>query len=320
MYPDFSYIFHDLFGTAPDNGLSLIKTFGFFLAMAILASSYFLYLELKRKEENGTLVPIQETKKGKTIWIKPHDKTGDITLVAAFSGIAGAKIFALFESAATFKAFLRDPVHTLFSGSGLAIYGGLIVAFIVVTWYVKRLGIKPIHLIDATAPSLMVGYGVGRLGCHFSGDGDWGIVAMNPKPGWASWIPDYWWSNSYPRNVLNEGTQMADCIGNYCHQLVPGVYPTPLYEFIMAGIIFAILWSLRKRLVRAGQLFFLYCFLNGIERFSIEKIRVNDKIHFAGLTFTQAEMISFLLIFIGIIGFIICSLKKPDEPVQAKAE
>lgn len=313
MYPDLSYIFHELFGTDPDNALSIIKTFGFMLALAILASSYFLMLELKRKEANGTIPAIPDPKKGPGKFMPAHEKVGDITLIAAFSGVVGAKLFAIIESADTFKAFLRDPIHTLFSGSGLAIYGGLILAFFTVTWYVRRIGIKPIHIMDATAPALMVGYGVGRLGCQLSGDGDWGIPALMPKPTWASWIPDNLWGQTYPHNVLNEGVEMVDCAWKYCHQLPQPVYPTPIYETIMAFIIVGILWSLRKKLNKAGQIFFLYCFLNGTERFFIEKIRVNEKLHFAGINFTQAELISFLLIFIGILGFIIVS-KKPSKP------
>ena len=53
MYPDLSYLFHDLFGTAPDNAFSVIKTFGLFLALAFLASAYELYLEFRRREEMG---------------------------------------------------------------------------------------------------------------------------------------------------------------------------------------------------------------------------------------------------------------------------
>jgi len=33
-----------------------------------------------------------------------------------------------------------------------------------------------IHVADAIAPALILGYGIGRLGCQISGDGDWGIV------------------------------------------------------------------------------------------------------------------------------------------------
>lgn len=308
MYPDLSYVFHDLFGTAPDNWTSVVKMFGLWLAFGILVASYFLSLELKRREQEGSLKPVKVIKNGKTTEFWPHEKVGDITLVAAISGIIGAKLFAIFESAETIQAFFRDPINTLFSGSGLAIYGGLIVAFFAVTWYVRRLGIGILDICDATAPALIIGYGVGRMGCQLSGDGDWGIPAKMPKPDWFI-FPDWLWSQKYPRNVLNEGELIPDCVGKYCHELSVGVYPTPLYEVAMALLIFAILWSLRKRLVVPGQIFFLYCIFNGVERFFIEKIRVNDKLHLFGMDVTQAEIISVLFILIGIIGLTLVSTR-----------
>lgn len=303
MYPDFSYIFHDLLGTDVDNGLSFIKTFGFFLALGILTASYILGLELKRRERNGSLKPITVMKDGKEITIMPSDKVGDITIVAAISGIIGAKLFAIFESVDSIKSFVKDPFHTLFSGSGLAIYGGLIVAFIVVIRYIKKLGIKPFDMMDATAPALIIGYGVGRIGCQLSGDGDWGIVAKQPKPNWFV-LPDWLYAQTYPRNVNNEGIAIPDCIGHYCHELAQGVYPTPLYETFFALIIFAMLWSLRKKWVIPGQIFFLYCIFNGLERFFIEKIRVNERFNVGSFSFTQAELIAVLVFLIGVIGLI----------------
>ncbi len=46
----------------------------------------------------------------------------------------------------------------------------------------------------------------------------------------------------------------------------------------------------------------IYLILNGLERFFIELIRVNSKYHAFGLSFTQAEMISFILVLSGVIG------------------
>ncbi|MDA1383103.1 MAG: prolipoprotein diacylglyceryl transferase, partial [Bacteroidetes bacterium] len=71
-----------------------------------------------------------------------------------------------------------------------------------------------------------------------------------------------------------------------------------LYETTMAVILFAILWKLRTRFSTAGLIFATYLMLNGIERFFIEKIRVNTTFDFLGITMTQAELIA-VLIFIG---------------------
>lgn len=56
----------------------------------------------------------------------------------------------------------------------------------------------------------------------------------------------------------------------------------------------------------------IYLIFNGIERFLIETIRVNSKYHAFGLGFTQAELISSILILLGIAG-LIWSLKNADK-------
>ncbi len=385
MYPDLSYLFHDLLGTAPDNWLSVLKTFGVFLILSFLASAFVLNLELKRKEHEGLLQAFTEKErigfpatwqeilsnalfgfvigfkipyiaqhfqefrpdpasiilsgKGTWLWgiiaaiafgyfkvwesnkkalakplirevsVLPHQRLGDITIIAAISGIVGARLFSIIESEQNIKAFIKDPLDQLLSGSGLAIYGGLIVAFVTVYWFVKRKGMKPIYVMDAVAPALIIGYAVGRLGCQFSGDGDWGIVNTAAAPGW--WfLPDWAWSYTYPHNVLNEGVQIEGCLFDYCRQLGEGVYPTPLYESFFSLIIFGILWAMRKRLKVPGMLFFLYVFLNGFERFFIEKIRTNPDIHLLGMSATQAEYVAGLLIVTGIVGMIYLWLKK----------
>ena len=240
----------------------------------------------------------------KTILMQPAQLVGDITIVAAISGLIGAKLFAIFESADTIRYFMQDPIGQLFSGTGLAVYGGLIVAFFSVLYFVRSRGFDSWHMMDAAAPAIITGYAVGRIGCQLSGDGDWGIPNPNPKPGWLSWLPDNLWSQTYPHNVINEGERMADCAWQYCHELTVGVYPTPVYETAMGFAILGILWMLRKRLKTPGLIFFLYMILNGIERFFIEKIRVNDKIQLAGQEWTQAEIISILFILVGIAGYI----------------
>jgi prolipoprotein diacylglyceryltransferase len=240
----------------------------------------------------------------KEIDIHPHQRKTDITIRSAISGILGAKLFAIFESTENVKAFFENPIGQFFSGSGLAIYGGLIVAFFYIFWYVKQKGMKPIHVMDAAAPAMIMGYAVGRIGCQLAGDGDWGIVNAMPEPSW--WfLPDWMWAYDFPHNVLNQGVPIEGCEGHYCRRLAEKVFPTPFYEVIASLIIFLILWMLRKKIKIAGMIFFIYVILNGFERFWIEKIRVNDKIPFLGMNPSQAEIISFLLFFIGIIGCLI---------------
>ena len=60
----------------------------------------------------------------------------------------------------------------------------------------------------------------------------------------------------------------------------------------------------------------IYLVLNGAERFLIEKIRVNNLMHFSGIQLTQAELISFSLAIAGVV-IIIFVLAKKAKPVDA---
>ena len=257
----------------------------------IIVAAISVYTKYKEKEKTKLETPkwIEQT-------LHPYQLVGNMIMIAAISGIIGAKIFASLEN---WNDFLLDPWGQLFSFSGLTFYGGLIFGAISVSYYAKKNGIKLLHLIDIFAPALMLSYGIGRIGCHLSGDGDWGIIATQ-QPNW--WfLPDWIWSYNYPNNVLGRGIPIPGCEGNFCNQLAENVYPTPFYEIIMAGLIFVFLWNIRKRINIAGILFFVYLTLNGIERFFIEKIRVNTKYDILG-GITQAEIISFCLILIGVLG------------------
>ena len=89
------------------------------------------------------------------------------------------------------------------------------------------------------------------------------------------------------------------------------VWPTAFYEVVMAILIFSFLWAMRKRIKVAGILFFVYLSLNGVERFFIEKIRVNTKYNILG-GITQAEIISASLVLIGLLGIFLLYKKNKN--------
>jgi prolipoprotein diacylglyceryl transferase len=227
------------------------------------------------------------------IW--PQDRVGEITILALIFGLLGAKLFDIFEN---WSDFIKRPADYLLSPAGLTFYGGLICAAIAIIIFARKHKISLRHLADGLAAPLMIAYAIGRIGCQVSGDGDWGIVNTNPKP--VSWIPDWMWAYHFPHNVNEIGIPIPGCIGKFCNQLPQAVYPTAFYETIICLILFAILWALRKKIKPYGALFALYLILNGIERFLIEKIRVNNELNINGFTPTQAEIIAFALILLGI--------------------
>ncbi len=373
MYPNLYYLIKDLFGVEL-NAFKLINSFGFFVALAFVASGYVLFLELKRKSALGEfnyteekeivgapastgellsagifgflfgykligafviedalnntqafilslqgsmgagilvaaiMVYLKWKEKDKVklakpetriVQVWPHDRVGDIVLQAALWGFLGAKIFHNLEN---LEEFSRDPIGALISFSGLTFFGGLIVATIAIIIYLKKLKISVIHFADAMAPTMIFAYAAGRIGCQISGDGDWGIVNTHPKP--FAFIPDWAWAYQYPNNVVNEGVAIPGCVGAYCNQLPLPVYPTALYEIISMFILFSIMWSFRKKITQAGILTGIYLIFVGGERFLIEKIRVNNKYMSLPFQPTQAELISVILILVGVLFLI----------------
>ncbi len=387
MYPNLYYAFRDLFGVEIE-GLRVVNTFGFFVAIAFIISALVLANELKRKSKQGLLQPTEmqimvgepatfgelalnfllgfllgykilamfllkrsatedpqafifstlgswpagiflgllfaglkwwdknkfklEKPEKRTVRIWPHDRVGEITILALIFGLLGAKLFDIFEN---WSGFLQDPKSYLFSPSGLTMYGGLICAALAIWIYARKYKIGFWHLNDSAAPALMIGYSIGRIGCQVAGDGDWGIRSdLAQKPGF---LPDWFWSYRFPHNVNEAGIPIPGCTDlKYCNQLEFGVYPTPLYEVIACFILFLILWSVRKRLKTPWTIFALYLIFNGLERFLIEKIRVNNKMSFLGFNPTQAEVISSLLLLSGIILWIFLTQKAKKAKIK----
>jgi len=280
----------------------LLSTRGSLIGGLLFAAA-FAYQKYYESNKKKLAQPIEQS-----VAITPIEHVSTMTFIAALFGIVGAKLFHNLEN---IDELIADPIGALLSFSGLTWYGGLICATTALYFYAKKHKIYFPYLMDSSAPSLMIGYALGRFGCHFSGDGDWGIVNNLPKPNFLSFMPDWFWAYRYPHNVINEGIQMVGCTGAHCMQLAQPVFPTPLYEAVTCTILFFVLWAMRKRLKTTGLLFTIYLMLNGAERFAVELIRVNTTYNIMG-GITQAQIISTLIFLIGLIFTIKLSSKKPQ--------
>jgi phosphatidylglycerol:prolipoprotein diacylglycerol transferase len=295
------------YGTfANDPQVVIFSLSGNFIAGLIgaLLFGLYIYRDYSRKEE------IKEVE----VTTGAYDlHLGNFTAIAAIAGILGAKIFHNLEN---IDELIEDPIGSLLSFSGLTFYGGLICAAIGVIYYSKKKNIPLVPLLDCFAPAMMLAYGIGRVGCHLSGDGDWGIENVWPKPDLIAFLPDWFWSYDYPHNVVNAGELLPGATSDHFQRhLVPSVFPTALYEAITCILLFFMLWSLRKKIKTPGLLFGIYLFINGLERFLIEKIRVNPDYHFLGIAATQATIISIALMFGG-IAMIWYALKQNKKPTN----
>jgi phosphatidylglycerol:prolipoprotein diacylglycerol transferase len=287
----------------------------------ILLSAVFTWMKYREKEKQRLPEP-----KLMDVVYHPYEHVSNMTLVAAIAGLLGAKLFHILEN---LPDFIADPRGMVFSFSGLTMYGGLIVGGLSVIYYARKNGLNFAHVIDSCAPGLMLSYGVGRIGCHVAGDGDWGIPNYHAKPSWLSFLPDWMWSYNYPNNVNQEcnpfvgGTwERANCHCDWQNTpfLIARVYPTAFYEAVTCICLFFLIWAIRRRIKVPGVLFSVYLILNGTERFFIEQIRENTVLFKIGTyTVTQAMFIAIGLILTGVAGLIYFRKRNHQTPDIADA-
>jgi phosphatidylglycerol:prolipoprotein diacylglycerol transferase len=224
-------------------GLS-VKTFGVMFALAFLAAGAIV---ARRLREQG----------------HPSDWAYELIFAGLIGGLVGSRAYFIVENYDEVKG---DLIGSIFSGSGLVWYGGLIGGALAVVLWAWRRGLLGLGLLDLCAPALAVGYAIGRIGCQISGDGDYGEPWDGP------------WAMAYP-----DGTVPTDT----------PVHPTPIYETLAMGTAGWVLWHLRDSL-RPGLLFAVYLVLAGLERFAVEFVRRNDAV-LAGLTAPQLQSVAMVV-------------------------
>lgn len=227
-----------------------IHTFGVTFALGFLACGMLL---VRRLRELG----------------KSVDWAYEIVFLALVGGFVGARAYYMIQNYGEVKG---DLIGHAFSGSGLVWYGGAIGGAIGVVAWMRWRKMFNLQMFDMCATALALGYGIGRIGCQVSGDGDYGIRSKLP------------WAMGYPHGTV---------------PTPPGVrvQPTPIYETVAMCLVAYLLWRLRDR-VRPGVVLALYCLLSGTERLLVEFIRRNKEV-LAGLTAPQLE--SIVLMAIGVV-------------------
>jgi phosphatidylglycerol---prolipoprotein diacylglyceryl transferase len=158
--------------------------------------------------------------------------------------------------------------------SGIAWFGGLLGGIAMLMWQGKlakpngltgfRAGVRMLDLSAAAAP---VGYGIGRIGCLMSGDGDYGRITTSK----------FWGVHMAPNALVP--VHPADAL----------VLNTPLWELIAALMIAWVIWRLGAKARPLGWLTAVYLVLSGLARFSVEFWRINPKLYL-GSHFSNAQM------------------------------
>ena len=248
-------------------GSFTISSFGVMMVIAFLLGNYLLRIDVVAEGYDAIIAD-------------------DIIFRAAIGGILGAKFYYLIENIPTGQA--ADNINGLINiiagiftlngeriafgiqnfGAGLVFLGGLVGGMAAVSWYIYRENLNWFKIADLAAPFLVLGHGIGRIGCFLVGD-DYGIPTNLP------------WAIAFPNGL--PPTNIA-------------VHPTQLYEMSAYFIIFFYLRYRKRNQTFSGEIIFEYLFLGGLSRFMVEFIRTNTKYIF-GLS--GAQYLSIIMMAIG---------------------
>lgn len=188
----------------------------------------------------------------------------DLGIYLIIAALVGAKLMLI---AVDFEYFRSQPRELLsLVRAGGVFYGGLLAAFFVALWLIRRYQLPLWTTGDLIAPGIALGHIVGRLGCLLAGccygrptDVPWAITFTDPVA------------------AANVGTPLD----------VP-LHPTQLYDAgAEALILIVLLVTERKGRGFPGRTLWLYMLLYAVSRFVIEIYRGDERGTFAGLSTSQ---------------------------------
>ena len=261
-----------------------ITPFGVMIAAAFLAA-YFQLVRTFRQTSVGT----------------PSDASA-VAVSAALGGIIGAKVY---------YAVLYADWRVLIAPGGLVWYGGFVLGAASVLWTIRHRELPTWKAVDAAAPTLALGYGIGRVGCFLVGD-DYGVPTDLP------------WGVKFPVGLPpSRAGALRSSFGLELPADIPddellAVHPTQLYESVAALFIWGLGLHLLRRTRQQGTTSLAVVALLLAERFLVEFLRAKDDRFFG--TFTLAQCISTMgLALIGWLWFTTRRSTTEAESNEAKS-
>lgn len=211
----------------------------------------------------------------------------DLIFYVIIFGIIGARTYYVIFN---FEQYQSNPlsIFKIWEG-GIAIYGALIGGFLTIVYLAKKRQQSIIKTTDIISPSLLIAQAIGRWGNFFNSEAHGTTVSL-----------EFLKSLHLP-NFIIEGMYID---GVYYH-------PTFLYESIWCILGFIILLIIRKITKRKdGIMTYSYFIWYGIGRFIIEGLRT-DSLYLGD--FRISQIVSLILIVIGMIGIILSYIKSHNE-------
>ena len=194
------------------------------------------------------------------------DNAWDIAFYGLISGIIGARIYYVLFALDEMKTFW--DVFKIWNG-GLAIYGGIIAAFISTFVYCKIKKIKVLNAYDVCVPGLFIGQAIGRFGNFVNAE-------------------VYGKKTALPWGMSINGSDM--------------VHPVFLYESLWNVVGLILIIAFRDNKKTDGQVACFYVFWYSLGRFFLEGMRDTKYILYA---IPNVLGISQIIAIIGTVGAVV---------------
>lgn len=209
------------------------------------------------------------------------DEYWDFAIYAVLFSIVGARIYYVVFS----WDYYKDDLLGIFKlrNGGLAIYGGVIAAFITLFVYCRIKKRNPLLMGDTCMPGLILGQAIGR----------WGNF-MNRE------VFGEYYDGLFSMQLPIEAVRARDISDNIKAHIPEGanyinVHPTFLYESVWNLLVLAALLVFRKHKKFDGELCLLYFGGYGLGRFFIEGIRT-DTLFIPGTTLPVSQVLALLMV------------------------
>ncbi len=183
-------------------------------------------------------------------------------------------------------SWLKIPGALAIWEGGQVLYGGLIPAVLVNLWILKRRNLPVLKTADIAAPGLLLGIGVGRLGCFLNGC-CWGRPA----------------SAEFPLAVIFPD---GAAVGGH------SVHPSQIYATICGVVFYIVLSVFYERRRWDGQIFSLAILGYGLSRLLEEHFRGDTKAYprfWGAMELTAGEYVSTFVLAAGVLCYLLWSAR-----------
>lgn len=216
------------------------------------------------------------------------DDYWDFAIYAVIFSLIGARIYYVVFEWDSYKNNLLEILHV--RGGGLAIYGGVIAAFITLFVWCRIKKKNPRQMGDTAMAGLLLGQIIGRWGNFTNrevfGEYSDGLLAMR-----------------IPLEAVRDRTDITDNISSH---IVQGtnyiqVHPTFFYESALNLLLLVVVLLYFRHKKFQGEICLLYLGGYGIIRFFVEGIRT-DQLKFAGTNVAVSQVLGITLFVVALLA------------------